>query len=130
TTKTDAEKARGNRSVEVELSAPERLPPGVYNFKLIHEGSAGPVGHIYIDEPLPEIEEKQPSDDLRQPQVLPVGSVAVLGKLNKTGAAVFQIHGKAGEAWRFEVVAHRMGSPLEPVLRLRDARLTPLRVAV
>jgi hypothetical protein len=130
TPRTEAEKARGNRSVEAEVSAPEGLPPGVYKFKLVHEGSAAPVGQIYIDEPLPEIEAKQPSDDLRQPQVLPAGSIAILGKLDKSGAAVFQIHGKAGEAWHFEVAARRMGSPLEPVLRLRDARLTPLRVAV
>jgi hypothetical protein len=128
--KTDEEKAGGNRSVEVELTFPDGLPPGIYQFKLIHEGSETPVGQIYIDEPLPEIEEKEPSDDLRKAHVLPAGSVAILGKLDKSGAAVFQVDGKAGETWRFEVVAHRVGSPLEPILRLRDVRLTPLRVAV
>jgi len=73
------------------------------------------VGKVYIDEPLPEIPATEPNDSLRKPQVLPPGSVAVLGKLDKDGVDVFRINGKAGETWRFEVLAHRFGSPFEPI---------------
>ncbi len=128
--KTDEAKARGNTVVDVELTLPAAVPPGIYPFKLIHEGTEAAAGRLYIDDALPEIEESAPSDDLRKPRVLPPGSVAIHGQLDKVGAAVFRIDGKAGERWRFEVVAHRLGSPLEPILRLRDVRLTSLRVAV
>src|SRR5215212_3373916 len=60
--KTDEEKARGNTAVEAEVTAPAGLAPGSYTFKLVHEGSDSPTGRIYIDEPLPEISEKEPND--------------------------------------------------------------------
>lgn len=128
--KTDEERARGNVAVDAEVSAPADLPPGVYPFKLIHTGTDSPGGKLYVDEPLPEISEAEPNDSLRQPQLLPPGSVAVLGKLDKDGVDVFRFSGRAGETWRIEVLAHRFGSPLEPILRLRDPNLTSVRVAV
>jgi hypothetical protein len=128
--KTDEEKAQGNTVVEVELTAPPTLPPGSYEFKLVHEGADSPTARIFIDEPMPEIEEKEPNDTLRQPQALPPGSVAILGRLDKDGVDVFSFQGKAGESWRFEVIARRAGADFEPVLRLRDPRLTPIRAAI
>jgi hypothetical protein len=128
--KTDEEKAKGNTAVEAEITAPAGLAPGSYKFKLVHEAADSPTGRIYIDEPLPEIQEKEPNDTLLQPQVLPAGSVAVLGTLDKDGVDVFQIQGKAGESWHFEIIARRAGVDFEPVLRLRDPRLTPIRAAV
>jgi hypothetical protein len=128
--KSDEEKAHGNTAVEVEVTPLADMAPGCYSFKLVHDGKESPTGRLYIDVALPEVEEAEPNDSLRQPQVLPAGSLVVRGKLDKEGVDVFQIQGKEGETWRFEVVAHRVGSPFEPVLRLRDSHLTPLRVAV
>jgi hypothetical protein len=128
--KTDEEKAQGNSVVEVELTVPAAQAPGSYEFKLVHEGADSPIGRIYIDEPMPEIEEKEPNDTLRQPQALPAGPVAILGRLDKDGVDVYQIQGKAGETWRFDVIARRAGADFDPVLRLRDPRLTPIRAAI
>lgn len=128
--KTDEEKAQGNTVVEVELTVPPDLAPGSYEFKLVHDGSDSPTGRIFIDEPMPEIEEKESNDTHRAPQALPAGSVAILGRLDKDGVDVFRIEGKAGESWRFEVIARRAGADFEPVLRLRDPRLTPIRAAI
>ena len=57
----------------------------------------------------------------------------VIGKIDSNdGVDVFQIDGQGGETWRFEVFARRLNptTKLEPVLRLRDARLTSVRLAV
>jgi hypothetical protein len=128
--KTDAEKAKGNAAVEAEVTSPADLPPAIYPFKLIQDGAEPATGKLYIDQALPEVASVEPNDSLRKPQVLPPGSVAVEGKLDKDGVDVFQLSGKAGETWRLEVLAHRFGSPFEPVLRLRDPHLTSVRVAV
>jgi hypothetical protein len=128
--KSDADKARGNVTVEAEVTLPAGLPPQLYAFQLIHGGKEEPKGKIYVDTPCPEIEESEPNDTLRKPQALPAGPVAVLGTLDNEGVDVFQLNGKAGETYRIEVLARRMGAALDAVLRLRDPRLAPVRAAV
>lgn len=128
--KSDAEKARGNVAVEVEVALPADLPAQLYSYQLIHGGKEEPKGRIYVDTACPEIEEREPNDTLRKPQPLPTGSVAVLGTLDNEGVDVFQLHGKAGETYRMEILARRMGADFDPVLRLRDPRLAPARAAV
>jgi hypothetical protein len=130
TGKADEEKAQGNTAVEIELTAPAALAPGSYEFKLVHDGADSPTGRIYIDEPMPEIEEKEPNDSFRQPQALTAVPVAILGRLDKDGVDVYRIQGRAGESWHFEVIARRAGADFEPVLRLRDPHLTPIRAAI
>lgn len=129
--KTDAEKQRGNTVVEVEVTLPADLKPGSYPCRLV--GEAGSVtGSVTVDVPAPEIQEVEPNDSLDKPQVLPPGNLNVLGTLNHEGVDVFQIQGKAGETWRFEIWSQRLTPPatLDPVIRLRDAHRTPLKLAV
>jgi hypothetical protein len=129
---SDAEKRRGNTAVEAEITAPQGLRPGAYRFKLVQEGGAEAEGKLSIDLDAPEVQETEPNNSLSKPQALPGGSVTVLGKLDNEGADVFRIEGKAGETWRFEAWARRLkpGNTLEPVLRLRDPRMAPVRTAV
>ncbi|MBW3625162.1 MAG: hypothetical protein KY468_17330 [Armatimonadetes bacterium] len=129
--KTDEEKAKGNTAVEIELSAPDDLKPDSYAFKLPHDGETQPENKIYIDEATPEIKEKEPNDTLRKPQPLAAAApFALTGKLDNEGVDVYQIQGKAGEVWRFEILAKRAGSGMDPILRLRDPRLVSVKVAV
>lgn len=129
--KTDAEKARGNTAVAVEVLCAADLRPGNYPFRLEAPGKEPADGRLYVDTPAPEVAEREPNDDLRKPQELPPGPVTVLGKLDGDGVDVFRFTGRAGEVWRVEVFARRLGpANWEPVLRLRGARLVPLRVAI
>ncbi len=127
---TDAERQQGNTLLEVEVTPASDVNPGSYPFELIEEGREPQRGRITVDVPAPEVPEKEPNHDLRHPQVLPAGPVTVVGKLDGDGADVFQFAGHARETWRCEVFARRIQSKLEPILRLRDARLTRLRAAV
>jgi hypothetical protein len=128
--KTDEEKAKGNSVVELEVTAPAGLKPGSYPFKLLHDGDEKPESRVYIDDEYPQLEEKEPNNTLRKPEVLPPAPVAVTGKLDNEGVDVFQIDGKAGETYHIEILAARAGSPFEPVLRLRDPRKVSVKVAV
>lgn len=129
--KTDEEKARGNTEIDLEVTLPADLKPGSYPFKLVSDSGMAP-GRMSVDVPAPDVKEVEPNDSLYKPQVLPAGNVNVLGTLNNEGVDVFQIQGKAGETWRFEVWCQRMkpGAKLDPVIRLRDDHHTPLQLAV
>ncbi|HEY0074530.1 MAG TPA: hypothetical protein VGB77_10535 [Abditibacteriaceae bacterium] len=140
--KDDAEKAKGNTALDVEVTAPAALPPGSYKFKLVHETQATPEkkeekkeenqpeGRIYIDDVTTEIEEKEPNNSLLEPQALTSIPVAITGKINNEGADVFRIDGKAGEIWQFDILARRAGATWEPVMRLRDPRRALVQAAV
>jgi hypothetical protein len=143
--KDDAEKAKGNTALDVEVTTPANLPPGSYKFKLVHESpapekpeekkeekkeEAQPEGRIYIDDISTEVEEKEPNNSLLAPQTIEVVPVAIKGKIDNEGADVFRIDGKAGEVWQFEILARRAGATWEPVLRLRDPRRALVQAAV
>jgi hypothetical protein len=130
--KNDDEKRRGNTEVEVEITAPGGLPAKYYRFNLLQEGGVSAGGKLLIDVPAPEIQEKEPNDTLRKPMDLPDGPVTVTGKLDNEGVDVFRFKAKAGETWHIEVFARRLNraTKLEPVIRIRDPRLAPIRAAV
>lgn len=130
--KSDRQKKWGNRVAEVEITVPSGAKPGSYPFTLTGEGVRETVGTLCVDVAAPELKEAEPNHDLRKPQPLPAGSVTVLGKLDNEGTDVFRFEGKAGETWRVEVFANRLNreTKLEPIIRLRDPRMAPVRAAV
>jgi hypothetical protein len=130
--KTDTQRKWGNRLVEVELAFSAGVMPGEHSFTLTGPGVQPEIGRLTVDLPAPEVKETEPNHDLRTPQVLPPGSVTVLGMLDNEGADVLRFDARAGETWRIEVFARRLNreTKLEPILRLRDPRLAPVKVAV
>ncbi len=70
---------------------------------------------------LPEILEKEPNNDLKHAQKVTL-PVMVNGRIDRAGDwDVFEISGKAGETIVAEVLARRLDSPLDSVLKLTDA---------
>jgi len=130
--KSDWQRSWGNRVVEVEVTSSADVKPGLQRFTLTGEGMEPTTGSILLDIVAPEVKEAEPNNDLRKPQVLPDGPVTVMGKLDGDGADVFRFNGKAGETWRVEVFARRLNREVkfEPLLRLRDPRLAPIRAGV
>lgn len=130
-TEPNADKKRGSVAVEVEVNPSADLKPHRYRFTLAGPTVQPGAGQLLVDVPAPELEEKEPNNDFRKPQLLS-GPCTVTGRLDNEGVDVFRIDGKAGETWRFEVFARRIkpDNPLEAVLRLRDPRLAPVRAAV
>lgn len=130
--KSDWQRSWGNRVVEVEVVSTADVKPGLQRFTLTGEGMEPTPGSVLLDVAAPEVKETEPNNDLRKPQVLPDGPVTVTGKLDGDGADVFRFNGKAGETWRVEVFARRLNREVkfEPLLRLRDPRLAPIRAGV
>lgn len=126
----EAAKARGNTLVKAEVTLPAEAPRELLEFTLTNADGGKATGKLLIDDARPEIEEVEPNDSLRRPQRLPAAPVTVTGKIADDNADVFAFEARAGETWTFQTQAVRLGSALDPVLRLRDARGTPLAVAV
>jgi hypothetical protein len=129
---TDDERRRGNRRCDIEAVLPAGLKSGRYPFTLQGPEVEPVRGQLNVDVPAPEIAEQEPNGELSHPQVLPPGSVTVVGKLDGDGVDVFRFDGKAGETWHIEVYAKRntIPSKFEAVLKLRDSRRTALKGAV
>lgn len=134
---TDAEtaKARGGakKQVAVVVSAPADCPPDVYELILVHEDDQKPTARVAVVAPAPsELEVKRPNATFAQAMPLPVeaASVAVTGALPGGDTAdLFRFTARAGETWEITVLAGRAGSPLDPIVRVRDARHIPLALA-
>ncbi len=130
--KGDDEKKLGNTQVELEVTVPADARPGLHPFELIREGGPPITGQLLVDVAAPEVPEKEPNGSLRQPQELPAGNATIIGKLDGDGADVYRFNAKANERWRIEVFVRRLpgGGKFEPVLRLRDPQLAPVKAAV
>jgi hypothetical protein len=77
---------------------------------------------------LPEVVEKEPNDRAPNAQKLKLPMI-VNGRINRPGDQdIFRFLGKAGEEIVAEVMARRLDSPLDSVLRLTDARGKELAV--
>ncbi len=134
---TDAEtaKARGGakKQVAVEVSAPADCPPDVYDLILVHEGDQKPTARIAVVAPAgAELEVKRPNATFAQamPLSAAAASVAVTGALSQGDTAdLFRFEAHAGETWEISLLAGRAGSPLDAIVRLRNARRIPLALA-
>jgi len=105
--------------------------PGVYSLRASapapgdSSGSSSPFLSspvLFARQDLPEILEREPNNTIAtaQPVTLPV---VINGRIGRPGDEdVFQFTGKAGETVVAEVVARRLDSPLDSIIRLTDER--------
>jgi len=76
---------------------------------------------LYAVDALPECDENESNDSARNAQRISLPSI-VNGRLARSGDIdVFEFEGRAGEEIVAEIVARRLNSPMDSVLRLMDA---------
>lgn len=76
----------------------------------------------YSVDPMGELDEKEPNDSITSSQKVVLPQV-VNGYIGKPGEVdLYSFSGRAGERVVAEIVARRLQSPLDSLLRLRDAR--------
>ncbi len=106
---------------QVELTV--KIPAGLEKLALIVVNAAGQTSpyEIPIFSADRLIAEKEPNGGFAQSMPVDAGKV-VQGEIGQAlDVDVFKVQGKAGEAWIFEVEAHRRGSVLDPMLYVHDA---------
>lgn len=94
--------------------------PGIYALRIAAAGGVSNLRLLLIDD-LPTVAEASTNVDPRTPQKLQP-PIAVDGTCTGESTDYFEFHAAAGERLSFEVVAKRIASPLDPLLRLLDAK--------
>ena len=82
-----------------------------------------------VENVVQEIVVKKPAETYKQAMPVPGPSVAITGQMNGNVPDLFRLDAKAGETWNLAVTCGRMGSMMDPVLRLRDSRHIPLALS-
>jgi hypothetical protein len=103
-----------------ELSVPKQTAPGVGAIRLVTTNGLSSLQLLLIDS-LPTIEAVKTNRSQAFAQRLS-GQIAVDGVCEELRSDFYRFPAKKGERISIEAVAQRLGSPLDPLIRLLDAQ--------
>lgn len=111
----------GDTQVELELTLPPEVSPGVLAFVVVTPSVETKPHALHALDAKTLVSEKEPNDGFRQAQV--VATTGVIHGVVQSGedVDVFRLDGRAGQTLTAEVVAARRGSALDSLLTLYDA---------
>jgi hypothetical protein len=110
----------GDTQVEVEVAVPADFK-GDVQLVVVTPAGETPPRRVLVDV-LPVVREKEPNNSFAQAQPVKLGQT-IEGVIDGAqDVDVFRFEGKAGQKVVLEVVAARLGSPLDSHLTLYDAR--------
>jgi len=101
------------------LAVPPETPVGVHGIRLATPGGASEMKLILVDD-LPSVAQAAGNNALEKAQELTL-PVAVDGTVASLNHQYFKFKADAGQTVSIETVARRLGSPLDPIIRLLDA---------
>lgn len=104
----------------LQVSLPATAPVGIHAARVASAGGVSAPLLLMVDD-LPSVADAGTNTSTTNAQRL-AWPVAVDGAAVSLGYKFYRLTTKAGERIAFEVVAQRLGSKLDPVLRLLDAR--------
>lgn len=112
----DNGKAAGE--VTFALTVPPEAPVGVHGVRIANATGISNLWLVMVDD-LPSAAQVKPNGVVAQAQVL-TAPVGVDGSVDSLTRNFYKIAATAGQTLSFEVVARRLGSPLDPMLRILD----------
>jgi len=111
---------KSSDSTAFELKVPRPTPTGIGALRLITTNGLSSLQLLVIDS-LPTVQ-ASPTNHSPQPAQRVSCSTAADGVCEELRSDFYQFTAKKGERLAIEVVAQRLGSPLDPLLRLLDAQ--------
>ncbi|MBY0514300.1 MAG: hypothetical protein K2P78_10360 [Gemmataceae bacterium] len=111
---TDAAKLR------VKVDVPADAPIGLYTLRVATKHGVSNLRPFVVDE-LPEVAETDANRTKDAAQVVAAPCVAT-GRTDPEASDFFKVKVAAGQTVTFEVLARRIGSPLDPIVVLHDAK--------
>src|SRR5579871_6133637 len=95
----------GNPNVVVDFTVARDTPPGVYRFRIVSPAGVSSVGKWIVGRDIPEMEEKEPNNDLKTAQAVTL-PMAINGRISEPGDQdVFAFDLEAGKAFVAEAQA-------------------------
>jgi hypothetical protein len=123
-------KLPGSKLVSAEVTVGAECPPESVELTLVQaDGTKVTTPLVVVQNVAQEVTVKKPVETFKQAMPVPGPSVAIVGQLNGNVPDLFRLDAKAGETWNIVVTAGRMGSLMDPILRLRDSRHIPLALS-
>lgn len=117
----EAKDAKPNpAAVKVKLELPADLPVGLHAIRVATKQGISNFRPLLIDD-LPVIEEVATNRTKDTAQDVPAPG-AVNGRIDAETSDFFKVKVTAGQKLTFEVLARRLGSPLDPIVVLHDAK--------
>lgn len=106
--------------LRVRLEVPRDIPIGLHTVRLATTRGVSNFRTFCIDD-LPQVNETDTNRAKASAQPVPIPCV-IVGRADAEASDFFKVHVKAGERLTFEVLARRLGSPLDPQVTLYDAK--------
>ena len=112
----------GQNAAEVtwRLNVPADTPVGIHGIRVATAGGVSALKLILVDD-LPSIAQAAGNTTAEKAQELTL-PVAVDGAVPSLGFNYYRFKAEAGQRVAIEAVARRLGSPLDPIVRLLDAK--------
>ncbi|MBS0202202.1 MAG: hypothetical protein JSS49_04820 [Planctomycetes bacterium] len=106
--------------VTFKLNIPADIPCGIHAMRVLTDKGVSPLRFLIIDD-LPSVASVGSNTTLAAPQVISVPT-AVDGSVPNQGWQYFKFPAQAGQQLAMEVLARRIGSSLDPMIRLLDVK--------
>jgi hypothetical protein len=103
-----------------KLNVPGDTPCGIHGLRIVTDKGVSPLRFLIVDD-LPSIASVGGNTSLAAAQVVSVPS-AVDGAVPNLGWQFFKFPAQAGQRLSIEVLARRIGSTLDPMIRLLDVK--------
>jgi hypothetical protein len=112
----------GDTQAELKVTLPAETPAGKLSLTAVSPAGMSAPYDVLVAPADELIDEKEPNDGFKKGQPIPLGKT-VVGTIHEArNVDVFEIRGEAGQQLVATVTAARVGSLLDPVLTLYDAR--------
>ena len=115
-------KDNGKNAAQVvyRITVPANVSPGVYGIRIATPGGVSSLRLFVIDD-LPSIAQNRANKTPAAAQEI-ASAVAVDGVIDALSHNYYKFKATAGQRLSFEVLARRLGSPLDPMIRILDMR--------
>jgi hypothetical protein len=117
---TDANNTKDPAKLRVKVEIPADTRIGAYPFRLITKQGVSNFRPFCIDD-LPSVPSGTANRSKSTALAIPVPCV-VAGRIDPETSEFYRITVKPGQQLTFEVVARRLGSSLDPIILMRDAK--------
>jgi hypothetical protein len=113
-------KDNGKNAAQVvyRITVPANATPGVHGIRIATPGGVSALRLFVIDD-LPSIAQDRANKTPAAAQVIAV-PVAIDGVIDSLSRNYYKFKATAGQQLSFEVLARRLGSPLDPMIRILD----------
>jgi len=118
----------GDETVDVEVTVLDDAPPEAVTLSVITPAGESSPHKLMVDD-AQVVTEKEPNDGFREAQTITLPATVAGAIQAPQDVDVFKFDGKAGQRITCEVLAARLGSPLDASLTLYDASGAVLALA-